>query len=204
MWTSLWFFFLILFFYFLILLFFSSLGFLVHCPKYCSSYHHLSVRGWCCGQPVCVRYQGELTFHSKLFTFQMMWFLPMFFYICWLIFSAEPQVIWFHPAFGTAYSGRNWQTHVSCISPAPLIIPECIWIIMTKLFVSSVPSDLSRQGTIQNVIMDSFSSPNEEVKSAASYALGKYYPKLQSIFPPLTWLTLSRAIFIILNIQSYR
>ncbi|XP_046376355.1 cullin-associated NEDD8-dissociated protein 1-like [Haliotis rufescens] len=32
--------------------------------------------------------------------------------------------------------------------------------------------DLSSQGEIQNVILESFSSPNEEVKSAASYALG--------------------------------
>ncbi|ELU01651.1 hypothetical protein CAPTEDRAFT_19001 [Capitella teleta] len=32
--------------------------------------------------------------------------------------------------------------------------------------------DLSSHGSIQNVILESFSSPNEEVKSAASYALG--------------------------------
>lgn len=32
--------------------------------------------------------------------------------------------------------------------------------------------DLSSHGEIQNVILDSFASPNEEVKSAASYALG--------------------------------
>ncbi|XP_041360629.1 LOW QUALITY PROTEIN: cullin-associated NEDD8-dissociated protein 1-like [Gigantopelta aegis] len=32
--------------------------------------------------------------------------------------------------------------------------------------------DLSTHGDIQNVILESFSSPNEEVKSAASYALG--------------------------------
>ena len=34
-------------------------------------------------------------------------------------------------------------------------------------------SDLSSHGDIQNVILESFSSQNEEVKSAASYALGK-------------------------------
>ena len=33
-------------------------------------------------------------------------------------------------------------------------------------------SDLSNHGEIQNVIVMSFSSHNEEVKSAASYALG--------------------------------
>ena len=32
--------------------------------------------------------------------------------------------------------------------------------------------DLSWQENIQSVIFDSFSSPHEEVKSAASYALG--------------------------------
>ena len=48
--------------------------------------------------------------------------------------------------------------------------------------------DLSGQGEIQNVILDSFSSPNEEVKSAASYALGrclfdrKQYPDRSKIF----------------------
>ena len=35
--------------------------------------------------------------------------------------------------------------------------------------------DLSSHGDIQNVIMDSFASPNEEVKTAASYALGKFF-----------------------------
>ena len=34
-------------------------------------------------------------------------------------------------------------------------------------------SDLSGQGEIQSVILDAFSSQNEEVKAAASYALGK-------------------------------
>ncbi len=34
--------------------------------------------------------------------------------------------------------------------------------------------DLSEQGELQSVILESFSSHNEEVKSAASYALGKY------------------------------
>ena len=33
-------------------------------------------------------------------------------------------------------------------------------------------SDLAQQGDIQTVIMDCFSSPYEELKSAASYALG--------------------------------
>ncbi len=35
-------------------------------------------------------------------------------------------------------------------------------------------SDLSSEGDIQNVILESFSSPNEDVKSAASYALGEF------------------------------
>ena len=34
--------------------------------------------------------------------------------------------------------------------------------------------DLSSHGDIHNVILECFSSPNEEVKSAASYALGRY------------------------------
>ena len=40
-------------------------------------------------------------------------------------------------------------------------------------FCLFVNRDLSAQGAIQAVILDSFSSPNEEVKSAASYALGQ-------------------------------
>lgn len=36
-------------------------------------------------------------------------------------------------------------------------------------------SDLSSHGEIQSVILESFSSQNEEVKSAASYALGKTF-----------------------------
>lgn len=44
---------------------------------------------------------------------------------------------------------------------------------MPDVFVCWV-SDLSETPELQGVILDSFSSPNEEVKSAASYALGKF------------------------------
>lgn len=44
---------------------------------------------------------------------------------------------------------------------------------MPDVFVCLV-SDLSETPELQGVILDSFSSPNEEVKSAASYALGKF------------------------------
>jgi hypothetical protein len=42
-------------------------------------------------------------------------------------------------------------------------------------------SDLSSHGDIQNVILESFSSQNEEVKSAASYALGKILISLNQL-----------------------
>ena len=35
-------------------------------------------------------------------------------------------------------------------------------------------SDLSSQPELQNVVLDCFLSSNEEVKSAASYALGRF------------------------------
>lgn len=44
---------------------------------------------------------------------------------------------------------------------------------MTSLFLFS---DLSGNKELRNVIIDSFSSSSEEVKSAASFALGKLMP----------------------------
>ena len=42
-------------------------------------------------------------------------------------------------------------------------------LLKTSLFAR----DLSEHADLQDVIMSSFNSPTEEVKSAASYALGK-------------------------------
>ena len=43
-----------------------------------------------------------------------------------------------------------------------------------RVFPFPTTRDLSGQAELANVILDSFSSQNEEVKSAASYALGKW------------------------------
>jgi len=56
-----------------------------------------------------------------------------------------------------------------------------IWTVSCSLFVLCLCSDLSSQPELQNVILDCFLSSNEEVKSAASYALGLLKRFLQCV-----------------------
>ena len=49
-----------------------------------------------------------------------------------------------------------------------------MWVVINvKSFLMFLSSDLSNQSEIMSVILFSFSSTNEEVKAAASYALGE-------------------------------
>ena len=52
-----------------------------------------------------------------------------------------------------------------------ITLTACL-IMLLNFVVLNLCSDLSSQPELQNVVLDCFSSSNEEVKSAASYALG--------------------------------
>ena len=71
-----------------------------------------------------------------------------------------------------------WCSVIRCVNSnleccLHLFIFICIQVIWNSTFLLS--SDLSGFGNLQQVIIDVFSSPTEEVRSAASFALGVCY-----------------------------
>ena len=63
--------------------------------------------------------------------------------------------------------------------------------------------DLSGYGEIQSIITQSFSSPNEEVKAAASYALGKATPPLSPLSTLLCSVCMVAVVLYLCIVGSY-
>jgi len=61
--------------------------------------------------------------------------------------------------------------HKSDAASCHITLTACLFMLL-NFGVLNLCSDLSSQPELQNVVLDCFSSSNEEVKSAASYALG--------------------------------
>jgi hypothetical protein len=88
----------------------------------------------------------------------------------------EPQ---FDGLYSPCISADSWRDRSICVCTVclmlALLFSSLLIVCNYYSFVvyCAVSSDMSSQPEIENSIMQCFSSSNEEVKAAASYALGK-------------------------------